>query len=743
MLVGFFFAVCLPLNAAGEWGQYSNHNRVLSIKADLSGEIFWYTGGAGLVRLDTRQNIYRVFGRPEGLPSVFLTNIELTAENELLLATADFGVLFGNASGRWIRSGNFQGIPDGRINCVVASEDGNYWVAGMSGARKMTLQDGYFEISPQSMMILDGVQVNDVLESLDYTWFASDQGLWRMDSQNNFKRYSTEEGLSVSTTGLAQGPDGDILAISSGFLFRLTGEMFEALVLPSGNAQVSLLKSFGEDKRTFVGANTVLFEYLSDGSFISRCSFPEKVTAVEYSEESNTIAVGTDGGGLYYGMLDSGELAQLEIPGPHHNVLTTVVVDSRGTVWTGSGIDGVTIGEGGLSRFDSESWTRYVQSDGGLIFNLIGTVNTTSDDNVVIGTYFGAQMGTGGFNILNDGGTAGLSDDIWQRVTADASSLSTGVIRGDIAADPSGGLWIASRMNQSLPGGLEYYNLTSGAIKKFSGSLTELDVHTVAVDNSQPPNVWVGYVSNGLGVIPGGISSGSSVHQVNSFTSSVGATGIVDIAVDDVNRVWIATSTKVILLNFQGNASSEAGFAYQEIKPPNFAGLAANSILLDGLRYAWFGTASGIYLLDIENDNWDIYDRSNSALASNQVYEIALDRQHRILWAATSAGLVSLDISSEIESGGSSHEITASPNPWHPRTDGSVLLTGIPRFSELRIITVAGQVVKLFDRSETTGGTLLWDGRNSAGKDCSSGVYILLAKKADGGKASGKVALIR
>ena len=263
------------------------------------------------------------------------------------------------------------------------------------------------------------------------------------------------------------------------------------------------------------------------------------------------------------------------------------------------------------------------------------------------------------------------------------------------------------------------------------------------MDNSQPPNVWVGYVNNGLGVIPGGISSGSSVHQVSSFTSSVGSTGIVDMAVDDVNRLWIATSTKVILLNFQSNASNEGGFAYQEIKPPDFAGLAANSIELDGLRYAWFGTSSGIYLLDIENDSWELYDRSNSALASDQVYEIALDRQQRILWAATSAGLVSLDISSEIEGSGSGHEISASPNPWHPRIDGSVLLTGIPQFSELKIVTVSGQVVKSFERSETIGGTILWDGRNSSGKDCSSGVYILLAKKAGGGKASGKVALIR
>ena len=76
-----------------------------------------------------------------------------------------------------------------------------------------------------------------------------------------------------------------------------------------------------------------------------------------------------------------------------------------------------------------------------------------------------------------DGGTDDLTDDAWQRVTADNSSLSTGVIRGDIASDPSGGLWIASRENQSLSGGLEYYSLSNGAIKKYSGSLSELDVN--------------------------------------------------------------------------------------------------------------------------------------------------------------------------------------------------------------------------------------------------------------------------
>ena len=434
------------MSAAAEWGQYSNHNRVLSIKADQSGEIIWYTGGAGLVRLDIRQDIYRVFGRPEGLPSVFLSDIELTPNNELLLATTDFGVLYGNASGRWTRSGNFQGIPEGRINRIVASDESTYWVAGLSGARRMTLRDGYLETGPQSVMILDGVQVNDVLESDGYTWFASDQGLWRMDSEQIFKKFTSDEGLpSVSITAVKAGPEGEILAVSAGFLFRLVGEMFQVLVLPSGTGQVNVLESFGDDNQVFVGANTVLFEYLSGGSFENRYNFSETISAVEYCEEKNLIVVGTAGDGIYYGMLDSDELAQLEIPGPHNNILTTVAVDNRGTVWAGSGDNAISLEQGGLSRYDQNTWTHYTQNDQGLIFNLIGTVNSLNDGSVAVGTYFGAQIGSGGFNILDDGGTDDLTDDAWQRVTADNSSLSTGVIRGDISSDPSGGLWIASR----------------------------------------------------------------------------------------------------------------------------------------------------------------------------------------------------------------------------------------------------------------------------------------------------------
>ncbi len=85
-------------------------------------------------------------------------------------------------------------------------------------------------------------------------------------------------------------------------------------------------------------------------------------------------------------------------------------------------------------------------------------------------------------------------------------------------------------------------------------------------------------------------------------------------------------------------------------------------------------------------------------------------------------------------------KVIAFPNPFRPTTHGAVTIT-IPlglqsTNTKIRIYTMTGEIVR--DLKATTS----WDGKNDAGNDVASGVYLILAKT-DAGDQKARVAVIR
>ena len=85
-------------------------------------------------------------------------------------------------------------------------------------------------------------------------------------------------------------------------------------------------------------------------------------------------------------------------------------------------------------------------------------------------------------------------------------------------------------------------------------------------------------------------------------------------------------------------------------------------------------------------------------------------------------------------------KVIAFPNPFRPATHGAATIT-IPtglqgKNADIRIYTMAGEFVRQL------GSNTSWDGKNDAGNDVASGVYILLVKT-DAGMQKARLALIR
>ncbi len=743
-----------PAAAHCRWVHLADRNAVRAVEADPRDGALWYATDGGLVRLDPRAGVHQVFSRAEGLPAADLTSLLALPDGRLLAGSSDRGVLVGSGEGRWTAAGELDGVPHSHVYCLApaagAPGEALAWVGTLRGARRMQAGESFLEPARGSRTVLESQPVHDIFEEPGggRTWFAAGNGLWSMDSAGAFQRWGPAEGLAaLAMQAVEPGADGALYVSPGQGLWRLEGANFAPVTVPFGNRAIAALRRLEREGENLLAAavDSTVYALDSEGSWSVLAILSAPLTALgPVLPGSGLPAAGAAQAGLFYPIAEGG-YRNLHLPGPLHNLLTRVAVDSRGAVWTSGAAEGMPRSPAGVYRYDREGWTHYTEDNSPLTFNLVSSLNVAPDGRLYLGTWFGpAGVGSGGFDILDDRGSADSTDDRWERYTANETALSMDVIRGDIAFDSSGGAWIGSQFNQSSPGGLERFDPVTRQFVSFSASLVERAVRTVEVDGLG--NVWIGLASRGLMVIPGGFAGGEPPRRVASFTVALGEVGVQDLAVDPANRLWIATDSKVVILNFQEDARDERKFAYREVKPPGQAGLAANAIALEGLTAAWFATRAGIWRLALpeSTEDWTVFDRAGSALASDQVHDLALDPGRGVLWAATAAGLSGMELEqAQARVSGGRGKIEVSPNPWRAWEQPLLQLSGMPRYSRVTILTVAGEPVREYQPRELAAELLFWDGRNQQGRPVAPGVYLIHARAPGGREFLGKAALIR
>ena len=746
-LLTAIICITVTVNLQAQWTHFAERNRVRAVEFSSDGGSLWYATGGGLVRYDIARRVWQAFGRTEGLPAVDLNALLVFPDGMLAAGTDDKGILLGDGSGSWTMAGAFDGLPGVRVLCLTRSpgqNDYRFWAGTGSGAREFVLQNGAVSPAGSKITWLENTTVYDIAcQESGEVWFAGSTGLWRLGADNSLRRYGVSEGVgSLSVAQVEVDGDGRLYAAWRDTLKVLSNGVFVKEDAPIAGMAVTglrLIEDQNNGLRLALTAGGRLF--LSDGNGWSETNLPAPAAVIGPAVETGGLpALGTGGEGLL--LPESGAYSALKLPGPLYNLLTRVAVDSRGVVWSSGASDATPRAAVGVNRWDGNNWQHFTEANSPLLMNMIASLNAGPDSRMYLGTWFGPTIiGSGGFNILDDHGTADSTDDEWETYTANETPLSMGVIRGDMAFDSTGGVWVGSQFNQQQPGGLERFDPQSKTFVSYSESLSERAVHTVEVDGLG--NVWIGYQHSGLGVIPGGYSGGEAARQVSTFTGALGETGILDLAVDPANRLWIVTQAKTVVLNFQENARDESRFNYTEVKPPDSGGLAANAVELQGVEAAWFATDDGLWRYDIARDTWSVFNTGNSGIAADRVNDIALDRGRNVIWAATADGLAALSLDDSRELPGGRAGVIVRPNPWRPLEHGRLSLEGIPRYSQVSILSVSGQTVRKFEARDTASGMLLWDGTNQAGRSCAAGVYIILARAADGSTLTGKVALLR
>ncbi len=294
------------------------------------------------------------------------------------------------------------------------------------------------------------------------------------------------------------------------------------------------------------------------------------------------------------------------------------------------------------------TYVKFTTADSRLADNDVYSVFIDAGGRKWFGTYSGV-------NVLNDNGTPlDKSDDTWITFTT-ADGLAGNPVY-QIVVDNAGRKWLVSDLGVNVfdDGGTPFnkaddqwqtFNRTDVGCVSSAG-------RAIAIDNAGLK--WIGCGWDGLSVLDDkGTPFNKSDDQWQHFSSAdgMGSTLISSIAIDGAGRKWLASWSSpggVMVLNDNGTPFNKADDQWQYFSSSD-SGLVNNgvqSVVIDGSGYKWFGTNTGVSVLNDNgtpfnkgDDTWITFSTTDGLAASRANY-ILIDGSGR-KWIATEGGGVS------------------------------------------------------------------------------------------------------
>jgi ligand-binding sensor domain-containing protein len=210
---------------------------------------------------------------------------------------------------------------------------------------------------------------------------------------------------------------------------------------------------------------------------------------------------------------------------------------------------------------------------------------------------------------------------------------------------------------------------------------------------------------------------------------------VYSIAEDKNGYIWVGTAKGVVVYYNPDKVFDNSTFWGRQIKVPRNDGTDNADILLsadvvtaicvDGANNKWFGTQNGgaYYTSSDGIETIHNFNTTNSAIPSDNILAISIVPETGDVFFATPKGIISYR-GTATEGSETYDEILAFPNPVRSDYYGPITIKGLVAGSIVKIADIAGNIVY---EAKSTGGQLVWDGRNLNGNRVASGVYIVFA----------------
>lgn len=533
--------------------------------------------------------------------------------------------------------------------------------------------------------------------------------------------------------------DNKVFAGSNSGLNYYNGTSWIAYPNPAiSNQNIRFIKSTGE-KIYFVSNNTIFYANRNDLSNLNTFETPNNYTTLDFDNNNDPIA-GLSDNGI---MVKIGGIYSFVFPNsPYTNSFNQITIDDDDNIWAAGGT-----GSTGFYKFDGKEWLNY---------------NTSTHPAIGRSSWFQKIVyGNGTLWALGFGGGPTLiRGSVIQNFNTTNSSLPG--IPGDPSFTPCYGgvydnnriFWLtlfATNSSKSLYAFLpnnEWFGFTNPSIVS-SAIFSE-----IAVDSYNTKWIATGgartgvYFFNENGSLTNIADDIFGLYDLSDFGSEI--TNITDVIVDKNNEVWITTNNGIFIIN---NPAAAIQNPNQKPRPQKLGIISGNlkvpftenciTITNDILNDKWIGTeTNGVFHLSSDGSTLiEQLNTSKSPILSNKINSIVVSNRTGRAYFGTYNGLSSYSTDA-IEPVADFEKLIASPNPYLIPSDVGLKIDGLIENSIIKIITLNGEVMNVFD---SPGGRIaLWDGRTNNNELAPTGIYIIVAYNKDGSKVgTGKVAIVR
>lgn len=221
--------------------------------------------------------------------------------------------------------------------------------------------------------------------------------------------------------------------------------------------------------------------------------------------------------------------------------------------------------------------------------------------------------------------------------------------------------------------------------------------------------------------------------NVTNEDGEIVSNDIFSIAEDKNGYIWVGTSKGVVVYYNPDKVFESSTFNGRQIKVPRNDGtdnadllLSADvvtSICVDGANCKWFGTQNGgAYYTSADGiETIHHFNTDNSPIPSDNILSISIVPETGDVFFATPNGIISYR-GTATEGFEDYEEILAFPNPVPSGYDGLISVKGLVAGSIVKIADISGNIVY---EARSTGGQIVWDGRNLNGNRVASGIYVV------------------
>ena len=322
----------------------------------------------------------------------------------------------------------------------------------------------------------------------------------------------------------------------------------------------------------------------------------------------------------------------------------------------------------------------------------------------------------------------------------------------DIVIDKKRNLWAISKNNKMKP--LTVINSTGSrniSVEE-SGYVLSEESNKITVDNFN--RIWV-VSSSGLVMYKYSdnvLNPDEEIWLEEKIDPGITNRLSFDINVSPRNRLWILTSIGLIHKDLQvsdANPVINTGpIVSQGNLYPYFPSIFFNDfsrIRFDPRGNIWINTqSSGVYILTEDGDYWpDIngLNTSNSNLLSNHVNDISFDSKEGLAYIATNKG-VSIAKIPYADKKKSYKSVEIFPSPYIIPNIKPLTINGLKDNSSIKIMSLNGLVFRSINKSDVKGYQAFWDGRDDGGNLVGSGIYLIAVYNDDSSLIE-KIAVIR